>query len=193
MSGVVLRCPNCGTTKAAPGECQACHQAEVRYYCTNHTPGHWLDAPKCPECGARFGDPAHPPVARRPRVRKPAPPPAASARRKRSVPWLPERAVGPWVRRIRPPARDDGATPRYGSDEAPDPRKASWPDLLREAAQARRMRAEAKPVPDTAAVGMALGGCLMRAVFLVVLLFAALLIFSLIAGGLLFQGFGVYW
>lgn len=192
MSGVVLRCPNCGTTKAAPGECQACHQAEVRYYCTNHTPGHWLDAPKCPECGARFGDPVHPPVAVPPRVRKPEPPPTASARRKRSVRWLPETAAGPWVRRTRPPARDDGGTPPYGSDGSPHPRPAGWPDLLREAAsRAHRMRAEAEPIPDSAAVGITLRGCLMRVVFLILLMFAAFLIFSLIVGGLLFQGFGV--
>jgi hypothetical protein len=71
---------------------------------------------------------------------------------------------------------------------------ASWPDLLREAAaRTRRMRAEAKPIPDTAKVGMALGGCLMRAVFMIVLLFAAFLIFSLIFGGLFFQSFGIYW
>jgi hypothetical protein len=193
VSGVVLRCPNCGTTTASPGECQACHQAEVRYYCTNHTPGRWLDSPKCSECGAALGEPARP-AALPPRVRRPAPLPAASPGRRRSVPRLLERGSGPWVRRTRPPARDDGAAPRYGSDEARDPRTASWPDLLREAAaRARRTRAEAKPIPDTAKVGMALGGCLMRAIVMMVLLFAAFLIFSLIFGGLLFQGFGIYW
>jgi len=48
---VVLRCPNCGTTQAAPGECEACTAAEVRYYCTNHPLGLWLDTPTCPQCG----------------------------------------------------------------------------------------------------------------------------------------------
>ena len=43
MSGVVLRCPSCGTTTAASGECEACREAQVRYYCTNHTPGRWLE------------------------------------------------------------------------------------------------------------------------------------------------------
>jgi hypothetical protein len=192
MSGVVLRCPNCGTTTASPGECQACHHDDVRYYCTNHTPGRWLETPKCPECGAAFGDPANPP-APPPRVRRP-PPPAASPGRKRFVPRPPERASAPWVRPTGPPTRDDRAAPRYGSDEAPDPRIARWPDLLREAAaRARRVRAGAKPVPDTARVGMALGGCLIRAVFLMVLLFTTLLVFSLMFGGLLFQGFGIYW
>jgi hypothetical protein len=55
------------------------------------------------------------------------------------------------------------------------------------------MRAEATPIPDTAKVGMALGGCLLRAVFMTVLLFVAFLVFSLMFGGLLFQGFGIYW
>ena len=193
MSGVVLRCPNCGTTTASPGECQACHNDEVRYYCTNHTPGLWLNAPKCPECGAALGDPGRPP-APPPRVRRPTPPPAASPGRKRFMPPLPEGASRPWVRRTKPPDRDDGAAPRYGRGERPDPRIASWLDLLGEAAsRARRVRAEATPIPDTAKVGMALGGCLMRAVFMMVLLFTAFLVFSLLFGGLLFQGFGIYW
>jgi len=54
---VVQRCPSCGTTKATSGECEACHEAQVRYFCTNHTPGLWLDAGTCPSCGARFGEP----------------------------------------------------------------------------------------------------------------------------------------
>ena len=42
MSGVVLRCPQCGTVQRDSGECEACHEADVRYFCTNHTPGQWL-------------------------------------------------------------------------------------------------------------------------------------------------------
>jgi hypothetical protein len=53
MSDVVLRCPNCGTTQESPGECDACHEASVRYFCPNHSPGRWLDGPVCAECGAR--------------------------------------------------------------------------------------------------------------------------------------------
>ena len=53
MSDVVLRCPNCGTTQASAGECEACHEGNVRYYCPNHTPGRWLDGPTCAECEAR--------------------------------------------------------------------------------------------------------------------------------------------
>lgn len=39
MSGVVLPCSNYGTVQASTGECEACHEAEIRYFCTNHTPG----------------------------------------------------------------------------------------------------------------------------------------------------------
>jgi hypothetical protein len=76
MSGVVLRCSNCGTVQAKSGECDACHEAQVRYFCTNHTPGLWLDADSCAQCGARWGEavesaaahrPDDPPVDRRPR------------------------------------------------------------------------------------------------------------------------------
>lgn len=78
MTGVALRCPNCGTTKSAPGECDACHEAQVRYYCSNHKPGRWLDTPACPQCGAKFGDPvrpAAPPPPPPPTHRRPPPPP----------------------------------------------------------------------------------------------------------------------
>ena len=51
MSNVVLRCPNCGTTQNAPGECEACHEEQVRYFCTNHNPGQWLESSKCPQSG----------------------------------------------------------------------------------------------------------------------------------------------
>ena len=68
MSGVVLRCPNCGTTQALQGECEACHEADVRYFCPNHTPGRWLDAPVCAFCGARIG-------GTRPRTATPPPAP----------------------------------------------------------------------------------------------------------------------
>jgi hypothetical protein len=74
---VVLRCPHCGTTQGAPGECHACSEADVRYFCRNHDPGRWLDAPTCPACGARFGErpPPQPPGA--PQTRRPMPRPDA--------------------------------------------------------------------------------------------------------------------
>ena len=81
MNPVVIRCPNCGTTQASLGECDACHHAEVGYFCANHAPGRWLDAPACAECGARFGvAPAHTgPVSDAPPRRAPQP--------SRSVDW----------------------------------------------------------------------------------------------------------
>ncbi len=64
MSGVVLRCPNCGTTQSSQGECEACHEGQVRFYCTNHKPGRWLDGQACPQCGAVYGRPDPRPASR---------------------------------------------------------------------------------------------------------------------------------
>ncbi|MEO8548564.1 MAG: hypothetical protein ABI678_01265 [Kofleriaceae bacterium] len=61
---VVLRCPNCGTTQTTPGDCEACHEAQVRYFCTNHEPGIWLDGPTCPQCAARPAPAPRPPRPR---------------------------------------------------------------------------------------------------------------------------------
>ena len=79
MSVVVLRCPHCGTTQATPGECEACHESEVRYYCPNHAPGRWLDGPACAECGAAVG--REPTVRPAPPRRTPAAPPLGIPRR----------------------------------------------------------------------------------------------------------------
>src|SRR3954470_6767895 len=76
---VVLRCPNCGTTRATPGECEACHEAQVRYFCTTHSPGLWLAGPTCPTCGATFGAAPAPPRSVRPA--RPAPERAPEHRR----------------------------------------------------------------------------------------------------------------
>ena len=99
MSGVVLRCPNCGTIGPIEGQCEACHEADVRYFCTNHEPGLWLEASACPQCGARFGDPVS------------APPEPARTATPRAVP--PERRAPP-------------TTPRTVSDE-PSPWETSAP------------------------------------------------------------------
>lgn len=48
----MLRCSHCGNTQLAAGECESCHDAEVRYFCPNHTPGRWLDDSLCEGCGA---------------------------------------------------------------------------------------------------------------------------------------------
>lgn len=78
MSDVVLRCPNCGTTQSSDGECETCHEARVRWFCVNHTPGRWLDGPVCAECAARpkRGAPRPRPTTPPPRnVSRGAPPP----------------------------------------------------------------------------------------------------------------------
>jgi ribosomal protein L40E len=54
---VVLRCRTCATTQGNAGECEACFEGEVRYFCTNNDEGVWLDGPVCVRCGAKFGDP----------------------------------------------------------------------------------------------------------------------------------------
>jgi hypothetical protein len=191
MSGVVLRCPSCGTTKAAPGECEACHEAQVRYYCTNHTPGRWLDSPSCPQCGSQFGVPERPPAAppRPPRSRTPVAAPASPAptrtpspttRTRRYTPWP---SGGPWARRPPPGEEVETHTKR---DPLRDVLTSRLPELLREAARVRR-RSE---VPEMPPIGMAAGGCL-RAVLLIALFFMlALFGLSMILGGAMIQLMG---
>ena len=158
MSGVILRCPNCGTGRATPGECDACHEADARYFCTNPTPGRWRDGEACPRCGAKFG--AAPPAA-------PPPRPAPAAR---------ERAA---------PSRGGSAPPRrhpaeevFGRLEEPPPSRA--PSLEEMLAAAVRAREAARPPahpeiePRTAARGT--GGCLVRAI--VMLFVFILMVFS---------------
>jgi cell division septation protein DedD len=74
VTGVVLRCPNCGTTQPVQGQCEACHEAAVKFFCTNHALGLWLEGSACPQCGARFGDPL--PISPAP---APAEPPSVAA------------------------------------------------------------------------------------------------------------------
>src|SRR5688572_22916361 len=103
MTGVLRRCPNCGTSQAGPGECEACHEASVAFFCTNHTPGRWIEAPACPSCGARFGVAASPAKPSPPRpepaapLRRPAPQPEPPRRSPwgRTTPPAPPRPVGP--------------------------------------------------------------------------------------------------
>ena len=111
MSALTLRCPNCGSVQDADGPCETCHEADVRLFCPNHTPGRWLDAPPCGACGATLdagpvaapAPPRRPPPMRMPRIDAPAPP-----RRP-----LPERPVAP------PPAST--RRPEVLADEADAP------------------------------------------------------------------------
>jgi predicted RNA-binding Zn-ribbon protein involved in translation (DUF1610 family) len=183
MSSVVLRCPNCGTTQAAPGECDACHEAQVRYFCTNHDPGQWLASPKCPQCGAQFGladpmrraasPPPRPPVQRE-RQRGLAPP--APAPRPVPVPApapapAPKRKFNPWG----PISRDSKRAER-------DVLAGRLRDMLATASRRRRgtdivSYDEAPPMPA------ARTGCLGRALLLTVLLIGLLLFMTVFAGG----------
>jgi rubredoxin len=193
MTGVLLRCPNCGTTKSSFGECEACHEAQVRYYCTNHTPGRWLEAPECTLCGAVFGraSPAPAPAAvSAPRSeRRPTAGTSASAR---PLPRTP-RADIPKTR-PREKADLDGA-PSHRPDAAEPPESSrsggvllpGLAEMLR-AASRRRVHRESTPVGEAVPVRRGMG-CLTR-----LLLMALFFLLSLVAGvfvtaGSLFQMF----
>lgn len=151
MSGVTLRCPNCGTTQSGTGECDACHEAAVRYFCAYHNPGRWLDGPACPNCGARFGEvrPAPrvtsaPPSAPPPgRVAPPTPGPGSgSPRIGTASPSRPEAPFdprmkppvrpipSPWLRRAPSPSEPRPTDPDLVGEDA-DPFRRRWPDVLR--------------------------------------------------------------
>ena len=188
---VVLRCPTCGTTQEDPGECDACSDGEVRYFCSNHDGGVWIDGPVCGSCGARFGDPP----------REAAKPPAP---RTSSAPTRPAGAPD-----FRPPSRrpaepssepDFGRrSPRRAGPEEPAepevlPRTPSLGELLEEITHERargRSRYEVEDTPwarrpaEAPGSGFPLAGCLVRIVGLVFLLIVAAIIFLF----LLFGGF----
>ena len=163
MSVVVLRCPACGTTQGQPGECDACHEGDVRYFCTNHTPGRWLDEPTCDGCGARFGvaAPARPkprsPAPTHPR-RAPAPAePEAPASTPR-VPWPPRpRRRGP-----RPPVEEP-----VGS---PEPTLADLLERLAESERHRPVEVLWEPTVAAPRKGLPIMGCIVRFVLFIMLL-----------------------
>lgn len=97
MSALVRRCPNCGSTQDGAGECETCHEPEVRLFCPNHAPGRWLDAPPCDACGATLGAG---PVVRTPPPPRPLPPRPTAPRPAPSAP--------PRVRTRRPEVPGDG-------------------------------------------------------------------------------------
>ncbi len=180
MSSVALRCATCGTTQSHPGECEACFEGEVRYFCSNHNPGLWIDGPVCRRCGAKFGD---------------AP---------RGEPELPARSTpaGPALethraesRRPKPgrlgrrPARPS-RSPVSGEGSEDIPTTPSLADLLAAIAERTRARYRAEEVwthspPERASAGLPVVGCLVRLVlfiiFLIVLVFGGW--FVLLTGG----------
>ena len=174
---VVLRCPTCGTTQAHGGECEACSEGEVRYFCTNHDDGIWLDGPACSRCGAKFGDtPRKPPAARTPRV--PTPPAGAPDFRPPGRGVLKRPSEPDFVRR--PPRRSEREEPL---EPEVLPRTPSLEELLEEisAESARaRGRYEAKVPPSEPRAGhpaLPIAGCLLRIVGLVFLLIIAAILF----------------
>lgn len=176
MSAVVLRCPACGTTQGQPGECDACYGERVRYFCTHHSTGLWLDDPVCQECGAKFGETSPSP---------PTPPrrAASSTRRRTRAPetWSPA------------PRRSEPARHRP-SDPETAPAGPSLADILARILAARWRRAghgaEDDPGWESASEfrlpTFPLRGCIVRLVWLALVLFAlAVLATFLIVGGAL--------
>ena len=182
MSGIVLRCPNCGTVQPTGGECEACREAQIRYFCTNHTPGLWLDSASCAKCGARFGDTAParatPPA---PTSRTDYPPP----RGRESAPDMrgshPD--LGPWGGGA--PAEDPSLGDSRGA--RPDPTRLLLA-IFSAAARARGSRSAPSDYEDDAPPRRRGGGCMGRLLMLALLLIGLFLIVPILLGALL--GFG---
>lgn len=182
MGGIVLRCPNCGTVQPMDGECEACREASVRYFCTNHDPGIWTDSPSCPRCGARFGEPA--PV-REPAREAPPPPPE---RRRAPAPEVLEPGAETFGREPDPgPWSESGRMAGGGRPAAPDPRKLLLA-MLGAAARARRAPPEGFDYEEEAPRRRRGGGCIGRLLMLALLLFALMLLIPALLGALLSFG-----
>jgi hypothetical protein len=193
MSRIVLRCPNCGTTQAGTGECEACHEARVSYYCTNHSPGHWLEAPTCPQCGARFGEPSPvakmpPPLATRPAPvtpeRQPAPEPAPSGPWTRSAPRRgSSEPVSPaTVPPLPPSVRED---PRAAEREAMTRRLRDI--VMRGPAASRYPEVRRAELPDSRPARNVMAGFIRRLMLLAFFFMAATFLLSLFSGGPMLQ------
>lgn len=189
---VVLRCPNCGTSRPTPGECEACHEAQVRYFCNNHTPGLWLSARTCPSCGAGFGAPAPvrksppaPVLPRAPALRAPATSSAPPVSYSRTDPT--EAAPGVVGRRERSPSvREDVLEPS-------SPAMAPWQRILQVALRARFTPSVVEPGREPAPrLARSASGCLRRLVLLVVFLVVALVIALFLFGRALMHGLQPY-
>ncbi len=178
MTGVVLRCPNCGTVHPEPGECAACHEAQVRCFCTNHSPGVWLNAEACPQCGARLGDPA-------PVLPSPAPEPAPEIihpRRERRG------EARPWADRPRALRRDVEDTEEVYPPRAPAPDLAGIVlDMLATRARGRTPRTM-RPDYEEEAPPRRRSGCIGTLVTLALLFIGLLLLLPVIFS--IFLGMG---
>ena len=163
MSDVVIRCPNCGTTQRTLGECDACHEADVRYFCSNHEPGRWLDGPVCDACGARYG-------VERARTSPPPPRTRTTPPAPRPAPTIPRDEPDPIPVDAWPGVFDPSTRPEVFEVEtsARDPRSA-WP---------------AEPFGPGIRVVSA-SGCVRRLIMLIVVLLAlgALFVFGILGIG----------
>jgi hypothetical protein len=186
---VVLRRPTCGTTQGDAGECEACSEGEVRYCCTNHDGGVWLNGPVCGSCGAKFGDPPREATKRpTPRTSIASTPPAGAPdfrppSRRGATESSSEPAVGGRPRRAEP---EELAAPEVL------PRTPSLGELLTEITEERargRARYEVEDAPwarrpaEPRRPGLHLAGCLIRIVGLVFLLIVAAIIFLFLLFG----------
>ena len=174
MSGIVIRCPNCGTTQTTLGECEACHEATTRWFCPNHEPGLWLDAALCPTCGARPGVPgarSRPtPTPTRPRApiappRSSPPPRRTPAREEIYTPETPDAEPEVWSGPVYPAGDPRNRDPRFG--DVPD----AW-------------RIDPSVMLPTAVRVVSLFGCLRRLVMIAIVLLVLFAIgfFSLFGG-----------
>jgi hypothetical protein len=174
MSGIVIRCPHCGTTQSTIGECEACHEATTRWFCPNHEPGLWLDAPLCPTCGARPGVPGT----------RPRPTPTPTRPR---TPISPPRSTPP---PRRSPAREETYTP-----ETPEVEPEVWSGPVYPSGDPRNRDPRSGDVPDawridpsvmlpTAVRVVSLFGCLRRLVMIAIVLLVlfAIAFFGLFGG-----------
>ena len=168
MSGVVLRCQNCGTTQATLGECEACHDGDVRYFCPNHTPGRWLDQPACSTCGAQVGVPG-----RSERVPPRPPPVPAPGSRGRRAP------APPPVRRSPPDEEELEREVLTGPVHTPGAEGTLLEELLRAGMAGGSRGAPALP-PIAVGISTAFG-CVRRIVVIlfVLMLLAAMFVFGL--------------
>jgi hypothetical protein len=181
MTGVILRCPNCGTAQPSGGECEACREEQVRYFCTNHSPGFWLDSSSCALCGARFGDAVS---ATKAPPASPAPSEYRPSRRSEPAPDLrrsdPE--VDPWA--PGPSERDGPGRDHSGRPDA----SALILALLNAATRGRRRSVRGYDDAGSAPPRRRGGGCLLRLLMLALLLFALFLMVPIFLGALLGYG-----
>lgn len=172
---VVLRCPNCGTTRASAGECEACHEAEVRYFCTNHTPGRWLETGTCSTCGDRFGSPPRPRAVPAPAVRE-APRAPGSTRPTAAAPVPTSSYPPPRLRDTRHGGAGRGPRGRAPEEEVAGASAGMppWQKLLLSALRARYL--STRPMPGRARTTPRRrgGGCLKTLLVLFMFLFVVI-------------------